>query len=87
MALKAAAAAAKDGETVRGDVEKENSKMKEDLSSLPGLKEELETLRARVTELTQLTGILLHITLCYLFLSHARLKPLNDKKGFESEGD
>lgn len=29
--------------------------MKEELSSLPGLKEELETLRARVTELSQIT--------------------------------
>jgi hypothetical protein len=30
--------------------------MKEELSSLPGLKEELESLRARVTELSQLTA-------------------------------
>ncbi|KAM3834076.1 pre-B-cell leukemia transcription factor-interacting protein 1-like, partial [Diretmus argenteus] len=52
-ALKEAAAKG-DGEGK--DLEKENAKMKEELSSLPGLKEELETLRARVTELTQLTA-------------------------------
>ncbi|XP_029919175.1 pre-B-cell leukemia transcription factor-interacting protein 1 isoform X2 [Myripristis murdjan] len=52
-ALKAAA--------VKGDnkgketLEKENARMKEELSSLPGLREELETLRSRVTELSQLT--------------------------------
>ncbi|XP_071374000.1 pre-B-cell leukemia transcription factor-interacting protein 1 [Centroberyx affinis] len=50
------AAAAKGDEKGKADVEKENAKMKEELSSLPGLREELQTLRARVTELTQLTA-------------------------------
>ncbi|XP_030645224.1 pre-B-cell leukemia transcription factor-interacting protein 1 [Chanos chanos] len=36
--------------------EKENTKLKEQLSALPGLKEELETLRSRVIELRQLTA-------------------------------
>ncbi|XP_055731836.1 pre-B-cell leukemia transcription factor-interacting protein 1 [Salvelinus fontinalis] len=39
----------------KGDLEQENT-LKEELSSLPGLKEELELLRARVTELSQLTA-------------------------------
>lgn len=38
------------------DLEKENSKLKEELSSLPELKKELESLRVRVTELSKLTG-------------------------------
>uniref|UniRef100_A0A3Q4HHH8 Pre-B-cell leukemia homeobox interacting protein 1a n=1 Tax=Neolamprologus brichardi TaxID=32507 RepID=A0A3Q4HHH8_NEOBR len=51
-ALKALAASGdKKGEA---DLEKENAKLKEELSSLPELKKELETLRARVTELSQL---------------------------------
>lgn len=55
-ALKALAASGdKKGEA---DLEKENAKLKEELSSLPELKKELETLRARVTELSQLAGIM-----------------------------
>ncbi|XP_059365175.1 pre-B-cell leukemia transcription factor-interacting protein 1-like isoform X2 [Carassius carassius] len=41
--------------TEKGALENENTKMKEQLSELPGLKEELQTLRARVAELTKLT--------------------------------
>lgn len=41
----------------KADLEKENTKLKEELSALPELKKELENLRARVTELNQLTGI------------------------------
>lgn len=41
--------------TEKGAVENENTKLKEQLSDLPGLKEELQTLRARVAELTKLT--------------------------------
>ncbi|XP_016099122.1 pre-B-cell leukemia transcription factor-interacting protein 1-like isoform X3 [Sinocyclocheilus grahami] len=41
--------------TEKGALENQNIKMKEQLSELPGLKEELQTLRARVTELTKLT--------------------------------
>lgn len=37
-------------------LEKENAKLKEELSTLPELKKELESLRSRVTELSQLTG-------------------------------
>ncbi|XP_018540554.1 pre-B-cell leukemia transcription factor-interacting protein 1 isoform X1 [Lates calcarifer] len=40
----------------KADLEKENTKLKEELSSLPELKKELEILRARVTELNQLTA-------------------------------
>ncbi|KAM4631051.1 uncharacterized protein pbxip1a isoform 1-T2 [Polymixia lowei] len=54
VALKAAAA--KGDANGKEDLEKENAKMRDELSSLPGLREELETLRARVTELTQLTA-------------------------------
>lgn len=55
-ALKALAASGdKKGEA---DLEKENAKLKEELSSLPELKKKLETLRARVTELSQLAGIM-----------------------------
>ncbi|XP_052389581.1 pre-B-cell leukemia transcription factor-interacting protein 1-like isoform X5 [Carassius gibelio] len=39
----------------KGALENENTKMKEQLSELPGLQEELQTLRARVAELTKLT--------------------------------
>ncbi|XP_016396106.1 pre-B-cell leukemia transcription factor-interacting protein 1-like isoform X2 [Sinocyclocheilus rhinocerous] len=39
----------------KGALENENTKLKEQLSDLPGLKEELQTLRARVAELTKLT--------------------------------
>ncbi|XP_029976130.1 pre-B-cell leukemia transcription factor-interacting protein 1 [Salarias fasciatus] len=51
-ALKAVAASG--DEQGKADLEKENSKLKEELSSLPELKTELESLRARVTELSQL---------------------------------
>lgn len=40
----------------KADLEAENSKLKVELSVLPELKKELEGLRARVTELSQLTG-------------------------------
>ncbi|XP_052439765.1 pre-B-cell leukemia transcription factor-interacting protein 1 isoform X5 [Carassius gibelio] len=41
--------------TEKGALENENTKLKEQLSDLPGLKEELQMLRARVAELTKLT--------------------------------
>ncbi|XP_058609498.1 cell cycle progression protein 1 isoform X3 [Onychostoma macrolepis] len=41
--------------TEKGTLENENTKLKEQLSALPGLKEELQTLRARVAELAKLT--------------------------------
>ncbi|MEQ2279067.1 hypothetical protein AMECASPLE_005741, partial [Ameca splendens] len=41
----------------KADLEEENSKLKEELSVLPELKKELESLRARVTELSQLTAM------------------------------
>ncbi|XP_016317937.1 pre-B-cell leukemia transcription factor-interacting protein 1-like isoform X2 [Sinocyclocheilus anshuiensis] len=41
--------------TEKGALENQNTKMKEQLFELPGLKEELQTLRARVAELTKLT--------------------------------
>ncbi|XP_051728072.1 pre-B-cell leukemia transcription factor-interacting protein 1 isoform X1 [Ctenopharyngodon idella] len=41
--------------TEKGVLENENTKLKEQLSELPGLKDELQTLRARVAELTKLT--------------------------------
>lgn len=44
--------------TEKGALEHENTKLKEQLSDLPGLKEELQTLRARVAELTKLTGMM-----------------------------
>ncbi|XP_026156272.1 pre-B-cell leukemia transcription factor-interacting protein 1 isoform X2 [Mastacembelus armatus] len=53
-ALKAVAASG--DESGKADLEKENAKLKEELSSLPELKKELESLRARVTELSQLTA-------------------------------
>ncbi|CAJ1083324.1 pre-B-cell leukemia transcription factor-interacting protein 1 isoform X1 [Xyrichtys novacula] len=40
----------------KAGLEKENLRLKEELSSLPDLKKELESLRARVTELNQLTA-------------------------------
>ncbi|XP_058475476.1 pre-B-cell leukemia transcription factor-interacting protein 1 isoform X1 [Solea solea] len=43
-------------ENRKSDIEKENAKLKEELSILPELRKELETLRARVTELNQLTA-------------------------------
>ncbi len=53
-ALKAVAASG--DEKGQAGLEKENAKLKEELSSLPELKKELESLRARVTELSLLTG-------------------------------
>ncbi|XDV34024.1 hypothetical protein PO909_004245 [Leuciscus waleckii] len=41
--------------TEKGVLENENTKLKEQLSELPGLKDELQTLRARVAELAKLT--------------------------------
>ncbi|KAK7124413.1 hypothetical protein R3I94_018700 [Phoxinus phoxinus] len=41
--------------TEKGALENENTKLKEQLSELPGLKDELQTLRARVAELAKLT--------------------------------
>ncbi|XP_051948948.1 pre-B-cell leukemia transcription factor-interacting protein 1-like isoform X4 [Xyrauchen texanus] len=41
--------------TEKGVLKNENTKLKEQLSELPGLKEELQTLRARVAELAKLT--------------------------------
>ncbi|XP_051527727.1 pre-B-cell leukemia transcription factor-interacting protein 1-like isoform X2 [Myxocyprinus asiaticus] len=52
IALKMAADA---HSTEKGVLENENTKLKEQLSELPGLKEELHTLRARVAELAKLT--------------------------------
>lgn len=43
-------------EAGRADLELENTKLRAELSALPQLKTELESLRARVTELSQLTG-------------------------------
>lgn len=45
------------GEAGGGAMQKENIKLKEELAAVPGLKEELESLRARVAELSQLTGV------------------------------
>lgn len=44
-------------ETVRADLDKENANLRKELQFLPELKTELESLRARVTELSQLIGI------------------------------
>lgn len=44
--------------TEKGVLENENTKLKEQLSELPGLKDELQTLRARVAELAKLTGMM-----------------------------
>ncbi|XP_023265594.1 pre-B-cell leukemia transcription factor-interacting protein 1-like isoform X1 [Seriola lalandi dorsalis] len=48
--------AASGDEKGKADLEKENTKLKEELSTLPELKKELESLRARVTELNQLSA-------------------------------
>lgn len=66
--------AASGDEKGRADMEKENAKLREELSSLPELKKELESLRARVTELSQLKGwLILNETCasacCYLMKS------------------
>ncbi|KAK5854899.1 hypothetical protein PBY51_005050 [Eleginops maclovinus] len=53
-ALKAVAVSG--DEKGKADLEKENVKLKDELSSLPELKKELESLRSRVTELSQLTA-------------------------------
>lgn len=50
------AVAASGDEKGKAGLEEENAKLKEELSSLPVLKKELESLRARVTELSQLTA-------------------------------
>ncbi|XP_053719158.1 pre-B-cell leukemia transcription factor-interacting protein 1 [Synchiropus splendidus] len=52
-ALKAVAASG--DEKSRANLEAENLRLKEELTSLPGLKTELQSLRSRVTELSQLT--------------------------------
>ncbi|XP_022064117.2 pre-B-cell leukemia transcription factor-interacting protein 1 [Acanthochromis polyacanthus] len=54
LALKAVAASG--DEQGKADLEQENANLKLELSSLPELRKELETLRARVTELSQLTA-------------------------------
>ncbi|XP_068603091.1 pre-B-cell leukemia transcription factor-interacting protein 1 [Brachionichthys hirsutus] len=51
-ALKAAAVSG--DETGRADLERENTQLKEELASLPELKRELESLRARATEVSRL---------------------------------
>lgn len=43
-------------EVGRADLELENAKLRAELLALPNLKTELESLKARVTELSQLTG-------------------------------
>lgn len=43
-------------EAGRADLELENAKLRAELSALPQLKTELESLKARVTELSQLSG-------------------------------
>lgn len=43
-------------EAGKAGLEIENAKLRTELSSLPELKKELESLKARVTELSQLTG-------------------------------
>ncbi|XP_068189212.1 pre-B-cell leukemia transcription factor-interacting protein 1 [Antennarius striatus] len=53
-ALKAVAASG--DETGRARLEGENTKLKEELASLPELKRELESLRARATEVSRLTA-------------------------------
>uniref|UniRef100_A0A3P9HJW6 Pre-B-cell leukemia homeobox interacting protein 1a n=1 Tax=Oryzias latipes TaxID=8090 RepID=A0A3P9HJW6_ORYLA len=54
--LEMRAAAASGDERGKVELETENAKLKEELRSLPELKEELEQLRARVTELSRLSG-------------------------------
>lgn len=60
----------------KANLEKENTKLKEELSSLPHLREELEILRARVTELSQLTGVMWQIdpTPCFHLLIEMIMK-------------
>lgn len=56
----------------QGITDKEHARMKEELSVLPSLKAELEALKARVSELTQLTGtppLLLNTSLLFHFHS------------------
>ncbi|XP_011478929.1 pre-B-cell leukemia transcription factor-interacting protein 1 isoform X2 [Oryzias latipes] len=53
--LEVRAAAASGDERGKAELETENAKLKEELGSLPELKEELEQLRARVTELSRLS--------------------------------
>ncbi|TWW65628.1 hypothetical protein D4764_21G0005280 [Takifugu flavidus] len=55
LALKAVATSG--DETGKADLEKENANLRKELLFLPELKTELESLRARVTELSQLIGI------------------------------
>lgn len=55
MALKAVALSG--DETGKAELEKENANLRKELLFLPELKTELESLRARVTELSQLIGI------------------------------
>ncbi|KAK1880390.1 Pre-B-cell leukemia transcription factor-interacting protein 1 [Dissostichus eleginoides] len=54
LALKAVAVSG--DEKGKTNLEKENVKLKDELSSLPELKKELESLRSRVTELSQLSA-------------------------------
>uniref|UniRef100_A0A3P9HK14 Pre-B-cell leukemia homeobox interacting protein 1a n=1 Tax=Oryzias latipes TaxID=8090 RepID=A0A3P9HK14_ORYLA len=55
--LEMRAAAASGDERGKVELETENAKLKEELRSLPELKEELEQLRARVTELSRLSAV------------------------------
>lgn len=55
MALKAVTISG--DEQGKADLEKENANLRKELLFLPELKTELESLRARVTELSQLLGI------------------------------
>ncbi|XP_028820561.1 pre-B-cell leukemia transcription factor-interacting protein 1 isoform X2 [Denticeps clupeoides] len=52
---KALATVTEKGEDQQGDLKMENARLKQELLTLQGLKDELETLRSRVTELSQLT--------------------------------
>lgn len=54
MALKAVAVSG--DEKGKAELEKENANLRKELLFLPELKTELESLRARVTELSQLIG-------------------------------
>lgn len=79
MALQAVATSG--DETGKADLEKENANLRKELLFLPELKTELESLRARVTELSQLIGITWQ-TLTglayfhYLFTPYKELKSL-----------
>lgn len=55
MALKTVATSG--DEKGKADLEKENTNLRKELLFLPELKTELESLRARVTELSQLIGV------------------------------